>query len=331
MSLIQSFALLWLALLPVRQQVSDPPAPGAEPFAVINGEAVSRAAFSEWLIETHGWRHAEDFTILILFRQEAARLGIELEPDALQRAFESDWQDQVLLRYAGDEQRFLADLGREGIDQDGYRRRRLASLEMRELGRRISAAVRQPDELQLREFYGRLFPAERRVHLQVAFFSRFRDFKEQRTPSESILKELDAGALARAQQFLEDVRDAPERFAELVRERSDLLLVQRNDGYVRDLRDAGGDLPYYDAKYFHGDLEASLQGPIENGELLGPIVGSSGVYVVQVVRAGPVSFEELRDEVREQYLQSEVSASEIYGLRERLLERARIDPPVPGD
>ncbi|MFH0945488.1 MAG: peptidylprolyl isomerase [Planctomycetota bacterium] len=297
-------------------------------FAEINGQVISRAEFSEWLLETHGWRHAEDFTILVLFRQEAARLGIVLEPDALEQAFQRFWNDQVLLRYAGDEKKFLDELAQAGIDQEGYRRRHWAHLETQELGRRIILKTRAPEESALKELFNELFPGGKRVRLQIAFFNRFRDFKEHGTPTETALEELDAAAKLRADRFVEAVREHPDRFAALAKESADLLQIKRFDEYVRYLRDSASELPYYNKALFRGALEPLLDGSPGPGELLGPVFSSTGFYVVRVVRIEPVEYDAVVEELREQFRSHDPTGREIYGLRVKLLEQADIDPPL---
>lgn len=317
------FALI-PCLLPLQE---DPPAR----FAEINGQVISRAEFGEWLLETHGWRHAEDFTILVLFRQEAARLGITLEPGALEHAFGRFWKDQVLLRYAGDEQKFLEELAQSGIDLEGYRRRHWATLEAQELGRRIILKSRTPEESELKELFAKLFPGGQRLRLQIAFFNRFHGFKERRTPSEDALKKMDEAAKARAELFAAAVKEHPDRFAALAMASADLLKIKRFDNYVRDLRDAASELPYYDSSLFRGALDPLLEGSPAAGELLGPLFTSTGFYVVRVVQNEPVEYEDVEQEVREQYRSHEPTGREIYALRLKLLEKANIDPPLSGE
>lgn len=302
-----------------------------ERFAEINGEQVSAADFGSWLLDTHGWRYRSDFIILVLFRQEAARLGIELGPGELDAAFERFWRDQVLLRYGGNEERFLEELGRSGIDLNGYRRRHRAHLETQELGRRIILRHRTPADDDLARLYAELFPGGKRIHLRVAFFNRFRDFQERRTPSETALAELDAETRKRAEEFVAAVSAAPGSFGELVAEKSDLLKMQRHDSYVSDLRESQGELAHYQPKQFRGALEPLLHEAMQPGELLGPVFASTGFYVVQVVRHEDAPLDEVRDELAELFRKRPPTGREIYALREKLLKAASIDPPLGGD
>ena len=324
------FLLTFMLGLTPAARPQDPP--GA--IARVNGEELSLEGFRDWVVRTHGWRHFDDYIELSLLRQEATRIGLALPtPSDLETAFESDWKDQILWRHRGVESEFEKELAASGLDRQGYRDRRLGTLEQEVVARSIlRQQPLEPDrakELWTREFGEKGV----RTHVRVAFFDKLKNLVVGEQGDRAQVQAGEEVARKRADAFHEAVAQDRAKFAELVKD-SDLCTEQRFDSIPIDLRTRGGDVPRLRADHFNGLLEQPLVNA-KAGDLLGPIDTPRGWFVVEVFERSPVTFEAVQEELAAIWRDRMPSQGEIYWLKDQLKKQASIErfalqpPPDP--
>jgi hypothetical protein len=303
--------------------------------ARVGGEPVDRAGFRAWLVETHGWRHVDDYLDLVRLRQESKRTGIPLPtPTEIEEAFEQDWTDQTLLRHRGDEQAFLAELAESRWQKSDYRDQRLGTLELEVVAQRI-LKTRPPTDLQLVELWEMEFGKEGvRTHVRIAFFDRLHAVKPGTIVSKGEAEAIHRNAKERAVAFHAAVAADRPRFAARVRAESDLCTVPRFDSYPHDLRREDGEHPRLRADHFNGALLEPLKAA-RTGDLVGPIETPQGYYVVDVIAREPAPFEATLDELRAIWRDRSPSPGEVHWLKIELrekvpLERFPLRPPAGG-
>ncbi len=298
---------------------------GGERVVRVNDTVISRAEYQDWLYATHGWRFIDDYVALVLLRQEATRCSLPLPgPEETLHALDKDWKDQVDLRHGGDEESFLKELREGGIDQTGYRWRRLGQLEQEILARRIIVATRAPTEADLQAFHAREFAGDQRVHLKVAFFNKLKKVLPGQRATALFLEQVDRETRERAQEFLEAVRADGSAFSKKLQSSTDPLFLERRDNYLHDLRVNDGDLPRYRKDHFGGIMEQVIKDAAP-GDWLGPIAAPNGFYVVQVVEKAKAPFDAIEAELVRLVKEQIPSAGEIHALRTRLLQSASIE------
>ncbi|MEW6744187.1 MAG: peptidylprolyl isomerase [Planctomycetota bacterium] len=293
--------------------------------ARVNGETISAETFQKWLLHLHGPTYVNDYLGLVVLRQEAARLGIEVTEADTEAALGEDWKNHVM-RYGGDEKRWLQELASGGMDRGSYQRSRLATLEAEILAKKLVPLNRTDDETTLRQLHVQEFGTDGiRTHLQVAFFDKFRDLEGGKPiRDEALVQALDRKARERAEGFVAEVSNRPEDFGKLARELSDTLAVPRGDGWTKDLREDGGDLPRYTKTLFAGALEETLAGELTPGQLLGPILSHRGYYVIRFVLREAAPYEEVQAELVRINRERPATPREVHALKTRLLEEAKI-------
>jgi len=304
---------------------ATPPPPGV--IARVDGVDLPLDEFRDWVVAAHGWRHVDDYVDLALLRHEATRLGLALPTAAdLDAAFEQDWQDQILMRHAGDETKWRDELTVAGLDRDGYRDRRAGTLELEVVAKRILQKTPMTAD-QRRELWEKEFSKEgEQVHVRVAFFSTLGEVHpgEQISPAE--LAGFTARAKERADAFLAAARAEPARFAELVKSGSDRCTLPRFDSYPIDVRARGGTIERLRSDHFGGALlQAIVDGGAKEGDFVGPVTTSLGLFVVQVVARTPRPFEGAEAELDRIWNERSPSAGEIYHLRQKLRTKAKIE------
>ena len=301
---------------------SDDPLPG-HVVARVNGESVGLDGFRDWLVDRHGWSHLEDYLSVVLLRQRARELGVAVSVEELEAALDRDDRDHLWLRYSGNEEAFEADLATAGMDRVSRRLRERERVEREELARRIVRREREPTDAALRELYRVEYPEDVRRHVQLAWFDRMAG--APRTLSGSELQERLKRARERARQFHAAVADDPASFSHRVRTESDFLRVSRGDGFVRDLRESGGELPSLPDDPLLVSLSAALaEVDLIAGELLDPIDLAQGTFIVRVVGVSDVTFEDVEYELLALFHERAVTPQEIYLLLERLRADAEI-------
>ena len=305
------------------------------PVARVNGEPLALEGFRDWIVRTHGWRHVDDYVTLVLLKQETARMGLEPPTEEeIAAAFEADWHDQVLWRHRGEEASFEKELAESGLDRQGWRDRRLGTLEQEVVARRILRA-RPPTDAQKSELWRRDFgPDGQRVHVRVAFFDKLAELRPGVEANQETLEAGDNRASAAAKRFHRAVATDRARFSELVRTESDLCTVLRHDNMPVDLRARGGELPRLGSGHF-GDALRQPLAKAAVGDLVGPIATPQGYYVVELVARAAAPFEAVQDELLEIWRTRDPSQGEIYFLKEELRKAARIErfplnPPAGG-
>lgn len=317
--------LLPFGLLVAAEQEDPGSSLPAGVIARVNGRDVSEREYQEWLYRLHGWKYQQDFLAAVALRQEVERLELTILPAEVERALAEDWQHQILFRHEGREEALLKELARSGIDKQGYLARRRVEIESNVLAEAILRHTRSPDEGQLRKLYHQEFgDAGERIHLRIAYFSKFYQLQPTRTPSSGMLEKLDLETRERATSFVQTLQAGGESFGELVRTHSDPLLVPRTDNWVRDLRVSGGEVERFTPDQFQGALKDALVQAVAPGTVLDPIVTSGGYYVVQMVARELAPFEAVRDELVEIYRQRPPTAREMHFLEQELLENANI-------
>ncbi len=292
--------------------------------ARVNGEEVGLDGFRDWLVRVHGWRHVDDFVDLVLLRQEARRLEVA-RPTAeeIEAAFVADWNDQMLLLKRGDEAAFTKELADAGMDRQSYRDRRLGTLELEILAKRI-LQLRPMSDVQVQELHELEFGKDAvRTHVRVAFFDKLKSVRPGQRVSKALAEKLDAEAGASADAFLKTVAADRSRFAALVGE-TDFVTIQRFDSYHVDLRTQGGEIARLHHDHFGGALEAALK-DAKTGELVGPVATPAGFYVVDLVERAPAPFQSVVDELKEIWRTRAPSPGEIESLKRELRKAAKVE------
>lgn len=237
--------------------------------AVVNGEVITQDELYRELLSRDGGATLSSLIDQVLVDQEAARTGVSVTDDDVDRAIEG------IRTQVGGQAALEEALAQYGMTISDLRRSERTELEIRA----ILAPTIHPTEAELRAYftdnqdrYGQ--PEEVRVqHILVATESEALDVK----------KELAAGA----------------DFAELAKERS--LDAQT--------KDQGGELGWIQK----GQLDPAFEEAafaLEPGEVSDPVETSYGWHVIRVEErkaAQPATYEEVRDRVRQDYIDDQVA------------------------
>jgi len=298
--------------------------PADPPLAWIDGEPVAAEGFVDWFVTAHGASYVDEYLKLVVLRREAARLGIAIAAADIDRALEEDWHRQVLMRFAGDESKFVAELASAGLTKDTRLFIQRPKVELATLAGRIVLHQRSPGDADLRKLYDEEFPGGIRRHLRVAFFRRFGAVAESESLSKEVAEARATMARERAEALAGTVRDEPASLPSLIVE-TDLLLFPRFDSMFDDLRERGGEIRRYRANHFNGDIDAAVSAEgVAAGQILGPIEAASGYYVVQVLALEKAPFDSVRDELIDFFRTRPPTPREIVFLQQSLLEKAEI-------
>ena len=294
--------------------------------ARVNGVDVPVSGYGSWLLDRHGWAYLGNYLEVVALRQEAKKKGVTVGAQELEQAFQRDWDNNVLMRFRGDESKFVEDLDRTGMGRAGWRARRMQSLETEELCGRLAILMREPTAQQLRVTFEQEFGEDAiRKHLRVAFFDRMHDYTLRPGQLQVPIEELNRIAMDRANAFLAAVKADPAQWEARIASDSDLCLLPRWDSYVRDLREFSGDLPRYKKAHFDGALDKKLLAAKKvPGEFCEPLLTGKGVYVVEVISWEKVNFEDTKSEIEEYFLHRLPTPQELYFYKQGLLERSTV-------
>lgn len=84
--------------------------------------SLSLRAFTQWLIDTRGRTHFGPFAQAQFIAQSSKQFGYTPTPEEIAERRESDLSDRIELFYAGDRDRWLAELAQDGRSRSGWRR-----------------------------------------------------------------------------------------------------------------------------------------------------------------------------------------------------------------
>jgi hypothetical protein len=225
--------------------------------------------------------------------------------------------------HRGEEAGFLKELAESGLDRQGYRDRRLGTLEQEVIAKRI-LSMRPPSEQERKERWNREFgPQGVRTHVRIAFFDKLKLLKPGVEVDRATAERSGQDAKVAAEAFHRTVAADRSQFAQRVRTASDHCAVPRYDGIPVDLRSRGGELPRLRPDHFGGQLVQPLANA-RAGDLLGPIETPQGFFVVELIARGPAPFEAVQDELAEIWRTREPSQGEVHWLKEELRKAATI-------
>jgi len=302
-----------LCALPLLAQ--DPAAQEPLPAGVVarlDGAAISKQDYLEFLYLRLGKRPVEEFVSNLLVEQEAAVYGIELAPERLaELVAEREDREREALPGAAFEERLM----REGKDLAMYRA--LTREEVRRehlLGELVRATRVVTDERLQQEFersYG-LDGLKLRVRHVLVMPNVLR---AERIRAGARPDQLDLAALK------EEARRLAEDALARLQAGEDFAAVAVALSHDRVTREQGGELQNYNGRLYGPDFRAVVEA-LQPGQLSSVVESGAGFHVVQLIDRTLTPLDSVRAELVQQILDAEPTWQERNALVQALLAKA---------
>ena len=248
-----------------------------------------------------------------LFRQEAARRGLQISPEALERSVEQEVEVLAKALGGGDLERGRSELvalyAKQGLSLEDVRSEMRAKVEARLIAAAVTLSMREDDEGTLRAWY----EDNRQRHVRHIYYA-FPPFPEQ--PDE---KQLQEKAAARARAL-----DARER---ILRGEADFAAVAKEESGDAFSRYRGGEIgPMNRRTAFDPRLKEAIF-KLRPGEVSEPIESAAGgFHLFEVLRLVPAEpFEEIESRLRDEYRRQPPDLEEVQRAFDTLRDRAELE------
>lgn len=282
------------------------------PVATIDGAAISRGEYADYLIELSGRKPLEDLVRERLLAAEVRRF----DPDgtALQATLAEAWAEEealLLQRTHGDRDAFAADLAEVGFTVEGYRERYFAYRRPELMEELIVRATRTVDEADLERRF-ELQYGEGGVKVEVRHLMMNRGqlkaglIKQGHNPAELTNETLDRMIAEQMTALREEILAG-----------ADFEAVARRESFDLSVNQNGGVIPNYNYKHYGAEFAAAVRAAGE-GVLVGPVHTPSTVHLLRVESRTVTRFEDVRDALAAEQLVAPVEFPERTALRERL-------------
>lgn len=326
MQLLRIAAAL-LAVLP--EPFAQEPAPTDPTVLLIDGVAILRSAYADWLLASEGEALAPAFALDRAVHAQAARLDITLAPEEVRASVEAEIDARITGAYHGDRSRYAADLAKEGRSERGRLVERIQEREVELLLEAIARSSRVIPEGRVRELWERrLGPGGQRIDARVCLLAleiapvpgetREEQRRRRQAREASLLEE---AGLLRAQLL------AGGDFGELARSRSDDAASRSRDG-----EPSGG----LDPRLWPREAWEIIA-TTPPGTLTAPLLTPRGVWLVEVRGSHTTPLAEVEAALRAELAAGPLGAEEVAlvraGLargRELVLYPALFAPPFEG-
>lgn len=285
----------------------------------IDGVAVPREEFQQWLSDVFGPPNVGTFLEERAIAAGAAKLGFAPTPERIDAAVDAQWNLVLRDRFGGDEAAYVQELASIGHSKDSFKLARRRAIAMDLALEDCARAARATDDAalaaRLTEFYGD--PPTRRV-VRGILVDRRRDHPGEIADSTGNVRELrTAAAKARAERALARLA-AGDAFADVARAFSDHESSER-----------GGLLEPYRPTTFGGSVDATIAGFTKSGERSGVLETRVGYVIVELVSVEPATLPKFRDELVRLVMEEGILPDERETARRKLLAQVTVTPVPP--
>ncbi len=282
--------------------------------ARIDGYELTRREFVARVLGKLGKnRLLADIVKYELFRQEAARRGIEVDDAEVEKLVDEEIDVSAKALAGGNAaqgRERLAELYHlEGLTLEDVRSDLRPGLRARLLAERVTRAMRRVDDATLRDFWEQ----NRQFHVRHVYYT-FPPFTSDPTDEQARRKD---AARRKAESAVKRLRASEIEFARLAREESEDHLTRYRGGVLGPMSARVGFDPAIRNAIFQ----------LRAGEVSDPVENPVGAYhVFEVTRIVPAgSFESNRDQLRDAYQRRPPDGREIRSAFETLRDRARLE------
>ncbi len=285
-------------------------------FAEVDGAAVSETEYAAWLLRSLGSRFFTEFVVARLVRAEAARAGVSLGSDELDRLVEEAAGEHARTFYRGDPRRWeREELGLYGRSIEDWKRESRVQIETDRLAEGILRKRRRVSEEEVRRAWEAKHGPQGRSFVLRHILFRVRDPSPAESPSEK-KEEFRKVAREETRQRAEAVRrqiDAGLDFGEAARRFSD-------DG---DSKASGGKVERYVAGTYGRGFDEELR-RVARGEVSPPLPSEVGWHLVEILDEKVVPFEEAAPALHGELEKARPPMVEVRAFQNDLLKKARI-------
>ncbi|MCI0651433.1 MAG: peptidylprolyl isomerase [Planctomycetes bacterium] len=298
-----------------------PPVPGAAPprlpttrpatalppgvLVRIDGNEIPRQQYVDYLQRRLGMDRFLEFVDDYLLEKKAQALGVAVTDEEVAKSVD-DVMNNRIERLRGSRERFLAEIEGRFNTLETWRAQQAERLRPRLLLERCILKTRKVtvEDVQAKfaEMYGKDGVLDQVRHL--AFIKPKQDH-----PAGS------KDAMQRAKEAYEQLRQRPDGFVEMVRERSEEPQTRRNDGMV----------PNYRPGVYGPAYDESVRALKAEGDVSPPVDARFAVYIVQLVRRTVTRLDDVAAEIRKQLEAQPPTPKEIHALRQQLRDEAKIE------
>lgn len=305
-------AALWLALA-----VLQPALPGAragtgdDPVVItIDARPVPWSRYAQWLVRTEGDDRFERFVGPRLVEREAARRGVDVSREEVLARVHAEIDERVQGAFAGDRERWRAELASLETDEREFVERRAAKVRTILLVDRLLQQRRTVSDDEVRALYERRYgPGGRTLHVRAL---RLRlvvptpegggSVEARRALREAALAELDARLRALRARALSG---------------EDFAALADAQGEDPELGPGGAFEAAFDPANWPAAVVEAV-GALEPGGITEPLYGRGFVNLFQLVRAERTPFDTVETELRNELLARPGDALEVTELAREL-------------
>lgn len=285
-----------------------PALPDDEVVARAGDVSFGREAYAEWLLETFGHVHLEDYVLEHVIVIEAEARGLRPTEDELEAAFQEERQDLIDDFFSGDEARYIEDKAMRGIDLERHESRRRRTLLSELCLTRMAQAERVIDEAQLEKRYEVMFgDLGERTEVEVLFFSMYHGLRPGDRPD---MTQADRDARARAEEARQAWLDGAS--LDELRPGSDPIASEFVDE---------GRIAQWRRKLLGNETEQAVNSLDSPGQIAPVVKVWDGYYVLRLVRREPVTYEGVRDELEALERAAEPTTEQLSQTRAGIKER----------
>lgn len=284
--------------------------------ARIGDETISLSEYKDYLLEIYAKGPLKNLIDRRLLHREAARLGIEVDPEQLELATQREW-DSYLQRFKGVEAGFVAEIEAQGFSREAY----YSGLRDRKRDEQLAAAIvlqtRSLSEDAVRERFNQQYGLDGiAVEVRHIFFTparlRIELQRQGKSKAELTPEHLNKLLREKATALLTELRAGGD-FAALAAEHSHDISAPKNGGMIQG----------YNYRTY-GDEFALAVRKAELGVPTGPVQTKAGLHIIEVTSRKQTDFDDVRDELEGAMLLEEPSWKETNQLRLDLREKTEI-------
>ncbi len=292
---------------------SPPLPPGV--VARLNGDEISRADYMEYLYDRFGKRGVRDMIGEMLVEKEAARYGITVDPLEVDRLTE---ERLAASRGQADEAAFIENLRRNGQSLAMHREALRREIGQDQLLRGLVRKTRVATDDRIAQFFERKYGISG-VRLRVRHILVMPNIlRADLVRGGTQPADIDMAALKdQARQICTDAR------ARLLAG-EDFATVAADLSHDRVTKEKGGEIQNYNGRLYGPAFRSALD-QIEIGQVSAVVESGAGFHVVELLERTATRIEEVLDEITAEILAAEPTYQEMAGLRNSLVEQAKLE------
>ncbi|MEM7262346.1 MAG: peptidylprolyl isomerase [Planctomycetota bacterium] len=318
---MQRVSLIWAAVIAVGIATCgilavDATPSDANPVEVrVDGHPLLRSEYDAHLRQELGLSRLSGFVDQWLVERRARELGVSIDRVALERWVDDEVARQVDGLFGGERSAFEASLTQRLMTVDDYRAWKRGRERVRFLLDACVRAERRVSDAQVVEAFEALYgPGGIHRRIRHLYLLSDRDAAAKRG-GERGADSRPAEVLVSA--ILDELRDDPDRFSELVARYSDDPLTRSAEGNLIGYRPGGAD--------FTAEFHRTVERLDRKSEVAGPVPDGAGVHLVQLIDRNVTRFESVEQEIRDHLGTLPPTAAERRSLLGLLRKKARID------